>query len=258
MEKEKISISELDITLIINFFKKLNRQGPGGEEQTLKALSFISNLPANPRIADVGCGTGFQTSVLASHLDSCTITAVDLFPGMIGELNERIQRENLGDKVTGMLASMDHLPFEANEFDLFWAEGSIYNIGFEKGLVEWRKYIKPHGFIAVTECSWLSNLRPKNSSYLTENFIEIDSISNKLKIMTDAGYLPVAHFVLPEHCWIENYYVPMRQRMQPFLKENNNSVAAKMIVETLNTEIPYYYENKAYYGYVFYIGQKVD
>ena len=38
---------------------------------------------------------------------------------------------------------MDALPFSPGEFDVIWAEGSIYNIGFERGLREWRQYLKP-------------------------------------------------------------------------------------------------------------------
>ena len=250
-------IAEFDFTLIANFFIGLNRQGPGGDKETLKALSFINNLPTKSKIADIGCGTGQQTSVLAKNLN-CTISAIDLLPEMIEGVNERMKRDYLEDKVTGIRASMYELPFQVNEFDLIWAEGSIYNIGFERGLKEWRKFLKSNGFIAVTECCWLTNARPKDCSYLTRNIVEIDSISNKLQIMTDAGYLPIAHFVLPEYCWIDNYFVPQQIRMQEFLEENNHSEKAKKFVDEMKEEFAHYQENKAYFGYVFYIGQKVD
>jgi SAM-dependent methyltransferase len=154
---------------------------------------------------------------------------------------------------------MYELPFKPNEFDLFWAEGSIYNIGFERGLTEWRKFIKPNGFIAVSDCSWLTNVRPKeDANYFAENFKEIDSITNKLQIMTDAGYMPVAHFILPEYCWFDNYYTPIRNCMPAFLEENNNSEEAKLFVDRMNKERAMYQQYKSCHGYVFYIGQKVD
>jgi len=37
---------------------------------------------------------------------------------------------------------MEELPFQDEEFDLIWSEGAIYNIGFERGLNEWRKFLK--------------------------------------------------------------------------------------------------------------------
>ena len=153
MNKEnKEPIFEFDFSFIASFFRALERQGPGGDEQTLRALEFLPETRSGLRIADIGCGTGHQTEVLARHLDG-TITAVDLLPEMIEELEARMRRAGLDDRVTALVGSMDDLPFRDGEFDIIWAEGSIYNIGFERGLAEWRRFLKPGGVIAVTECS---------------------------------------------------------------------------------------------------------
>ena len=37
---------------------------------------------------------------------------------------------------------MDALPFQEEELDLIWSEGAIYNIGFERGMNEWNKFLK--------------------------------------------------------------------------------------------------------------------
>lgn len=77
------------------------------------------------------------------------------------------------------------LPFSPGEFDVIWAEGSIYNIGFERGLREWRQYLKPGGIIAVTECSWLSGARLA-SKFISDYFPDIDSPSGKVRILEEA------------------------------------------------------------------------
>ena len=46
---------------------------------------------------------------------------------------------------------MDNLPFQDEELDLIWSEGAIYNIGFERGMNEWNRFLKKGGFIAVTD-----------------------------------------------------------------------------------------------------------
>ena len=46
------------------------------------------------------------------------------------------------------------------ELDLIWCEGAIYNIGFERGLNEWRRFIKPGGYLVVSEASWFTWERP--------------------------------------------------------------------------------------------------
>jgi hypothetical protein len=55
---------------------------------------------------------------------------------------------------------MESLTFKENSFDVIWSEGAIYNIGFEKGLSLWRKYLKDYVYIAVSEISWLTDTRP--------------------------------------------------------------------------------------------------
>lgn len=96
-------ITEFDFTLIANYFSALDRQGPGGKEETLKALSFITDLPAKPKIADLGCGTGFQTSVLASSMD-CSVIAMNLLPEMVEGVKARIKRDFLEENDNSIAA----------------------------------------------------------------------------------------------------------------------------------------------------------
>ena len=60
---ENIQITMLDI--LIETHMDLERQGPGNAEMTLKALSFLDNPNKILRVADLGCGTGGQTMLLA-------------------------------------------------------------------------------------------------------------------------------------------------------------------------------------------------
>ena len=153
MDKKNPIITNFDLKIIADYFKELNRQGPGADEQTEKALSFIPELSSMKRIADIGCGAGAQTRVLATHTEA-EIIANDLLPEMIEELNRRMARLGLENRVKTILTSMTNLPFEDESLDLIWAEGSIYNIGFEKGFAEWKRFLKKGGYIAVSECCW--------------------------------------------------------------------------------------------------------
>src|SRR6056297_2405335 len=155
MNNDNKSIHEFDFNLICEYFSTIERQGPGSPETTLKALSFIDNLTAESRIADIGCGTGGQTMVLAQHTPG-QITGVDLFPAFIDLFNRNAKKLNLQNKVKGITGSMENLPFQEEELDLIWSEGAIYNIGFERGLTEWRKFLKPGGYIAVSENTWFT------------------------------------------------------------------------------------------------------
>ena len=256
MSNENQSIHEFDFNLICEYFSNLQRQGPGSKEITLKALSFIDKLTPNSYIADIGCGTGGQTMELAQKL-SCFITGIDLFPQFIDLFNRNAQNLRLEEKVKGTIGSMDQLPFRDEELDVVWSEGAIYNIGYERGLKEWRKFLKTGGYIAVSEASWFTNERPAEiETFWKDAYPEIDTIPNKISIMQNAGYIPVASFILPENCWIDNFYIPQIAAQELFLKKHKGNKTAEELVANERHEAELYRRYKAYYGYVFYIGKK--
>lgn len=82
MSNENKTIHDFELKLICDFFSNMERQGPGSPDVTLKALSFIDNLTDKSLIADIGCGTGGQTMVLAGHIPG-QITGLDLFPTLL-------------------------------------------------------------------------------------------------------------------------------------------------------------------------------
>ena len=252
------TIQEFDVNLICDFFLNTNRQGPGSPEATLKALSFINNLTVQSLIADLGCGTGGQTMVLAQHTPG-SITGLDFFPEFIECFNRNAEKLNLQDRVKGVVGSMDALSFEKESLDLIWSEGAIYNIGFERGLNEWRKYLKPGGYIAVSESSWFTDERPAEiNDYWMDAYPEIDTIPNQVAKVHGAGYLPVVTFVLPENCWTEHYFIPKRAAQEVFLSKYAGNKIAEEFSALQADEEELYGKYKRFYGYTFFIAKRVD
>ncbi|MBN1986823.1 MAG: class I SAM-dependent methyltransferase, partial [Prolixibacteraceae bacterium] len=243
--------------LICEYFSGLERQGPGSPEITLKALSFIEPLNHQSRIADIGCGTGGQTMVLALHTQG-QITGIDLFPDFIDLFNSNACKLNLQERAKGIVGSMDNLSFQNEELDLIWSEGAIYNIGFERGLNEWRDFLKTGGCVAVSEVSWFTETRPAEiNEFWMDAYPEIDTIPNKVAQMQKAGYIPLATFVLPENCWTEHFYAPQVPVQKAFLKKHKGNKTAEEFIANQRHETQLYDKYKAYYGYVFYIGKKI-
>lgn len=252
---DNTTIHEFDFNLICDYFAGAERQGPGSPEATRKALSFIENLSGQSHIADLSCGTGSQTLILAAY---GRVTGVDLFPGFIEILNRRAEQLRLADRVKGITGSMEALPFREEEFDLIWSEGAIYNIGFQRGLNEWRKYLKPGGYIAVSEASWFTPERPDEiNGFWMNAYPEIDTIPTKVAQMQNAGYTPVATFILPENCWTEHFYSSHAAAQESFLKKYAGNTTAETFVAYQRREARLYQKYKAFYGYVFYIGKKI-
>ncbi len=247
-----------DYQLLLDLHKDANRQGPGGDAETWKALDLTLMDTSTPlQIADIGCGTGSSTLLLA-QLPNARITAVDLFQEFLDELEKRATRTGVADKISTLPCSMDNLPFENETFDILWSEGAIYNIGFAKGVRDWHRLLKPGGVLVASELTWTTGDRPPEiHHYWTEEYPEMDTASAKIGVLEENGYAPIGYFVLPEHCWLANYYQPMQSRFTDFLDRNGNSDAVQAIVEAEKKEIALYETYKTYYSYGVYIARKV-
>lgn len=258
MNNENKTISDFDFSLICEYFSSMERQGPGSAEITLKALSFIDNLTDKSLIADIGCGTGGQTMTLAKHMEG-KITALDLFPDFINIFNRKVEQSGLQNRVRGIVGSMENLPFRDEELDLIWSEGAIYNIGFERGLNEWRKYLKTGGYIAVSESSWFTDERPAEiNKFWVDAYPEIDTIPNQVAKIHKAGYLPVATFIFPENCWTEHYFASKMKAQEIFLTKYAGNTSAEELVSSQSYEEELYRKYKKFYGYTFFIAKKIE
>jgi SAM-dependent methyltransferase len=248
-----------DLQLLIDLHRDGSRQGPGGDDETRLAVQ-LSGLQgrAELKVADIGCGTGASTLVLAGELDA-QITAVDFLPEFLAELEKAAGRAAVADRVTTLCAPMEALPFEEEVYDAIWAEGAIYNMGFAAGAEAWRRYLKPGGVLAVSELTWLTARRPAElQSHWESEYPEVDTAAAKTAILEHLGYSPIGYFPLPEHCWLDNYYRPMQQRFPAFLDRHGGSEAARAIVAAEEAEISLYERYREFVSYGYYLARKVD
>ena len=247
-----------EMQLLVNLHKDGMRQGPGGEAETRLAIR-LSGLHAKTdlKIADIGCGSGASTLVLAQELDA-HITAVDFLPEFLEVLKRNATKAGVINRITTLEQSMDHLPFREAELDAIWSEGAIYNMGFETGIIAWKPFLKRGGILAVSELTWLTVERPIDlQSYWDSEYSEVDTASAKMAILERHGFSPLAYFTLPKHCWLDNYYRPMQQRFSNFLETHHDSDRAKSIVTAEEVEIDLYERNQEFVGYGYYIAQKL-
>jgi ubiquinone/menaquinone biosynthesis C-methylase UbiE len=219
-------------------------------------LSFV-HLPADEslQVADLGCGSGGQTLTLAQNLNA-RVTAVDLFPVFLGELNQKTKQLGLANKISTVEASIDELPFSKEQFDLIWSEGAIYNIGFKNGIVLWKEFLKPGGYLAVSEMTWISQSRPKEiEEFWTREYPEIDTAANKIRILEENGFTLEGYFNLGPDSWIESYYRPMESRFEAFLSRHNHSELAHKVVDDHKSEIELYHTYHDHFSYGFYVAR---
>lgn len=246
-----------DLDLLIDLHRDGPRQGPGGDEETRLAIR-LSGLAGRSglRIADIGCGTGAATRVLAQALDA-TVTAVDFLPEFIAELEREAARTSLDPCIETLVASMDALPFDPGSLDAIWSEGAIYNMGFAAGVRAWRPFLEPGGILAVSELTWLTATRPEElDRHWAEAYPEVDTAAAKFAVLEDNGFAPMGYFALPRRCWLDNYYRPMQARFDEFLDRNAHSAAATAVVAAEREEIALYERHADFVSYGYYVASK--
>src|SRR6056297_2448860 len=178
-----------EIGLMIDLHLAGERQGPGSAAATRRAIELAGLDAAKPlAIADLGCGTGASALQLAEELDA-HVTAVDFSSDFIAALETAAGQAGLSESIDARVASIDDLPFAEAAFDAIWSEGAIYNIGFEQGVRDWRRYLKPGGVLAVSEITWLTAERPAELEvFWREAYPEIATASQKFEVLERHGY----------------------------------------------------------------------
>lgn len=202
---------------------------------TKKAFGLLPKLD-KPRILDVGCGSGVPTIVLAK-LSKGEVVGLDIDRPLLDELNRKILREGLSDRVETKKCSMLEMDFPDESFDIIWAEGSISMIGFERGLKEWRRLLKPGGFLVV--------------------HTETGKILDKLKKIPSFGYKLLNQFSLPEDAHWTEYYKPLEIRIQELRVKHKNNPEILKVLRNHQNEIDMVKKNPKEFSSAFYIMQKL-
>ncbi len=234
----------------------LPRQGPGRDECTLRALSLCDGLPEGAEVLDVGCGPGMQTLALSQAIDG-PVTAVDLHREYLRELEDRAERAGIAGRLAILAADMRALPFPPERFDLVWSEGAAYVMGFEMALVEWRRLLKPGGYLAASELVWL---RPDPPSALAGFFgseypAMADVQANRATIRA-CGYDLVGHFTLPDAAWWEHYYTPLEVKLPSLRERYKGDEAALSVIAQTEREIETRRRFPDWYGYEFFVARR--
>lgn len=237
-------------------FEALPRQGPGTRESTERALQLLPPLTRDQRILDIGCGSGTQTLDLARATDA-QLVGVDTHAPFLEQLERRAAALGLEGRVEAQLADMTALPFPDGSFDVLWAEGSIFIIGFSRGLAAWKRLLRPGGHLVVSEFCWFrENPAPELMEMFLDGNTDAADVSARRKAIADNGYRLVADFVLPNESWWDNYYVPLAGVLERFRAAHAGEPEALAVAARSQRELELYVEHPGVYGYVFFVMQR--
>ena len=244
------------VDVFLDVQRGLPRQGPGSDESTLKALLLCRGLAERPAALDLGCGPGMQTLALASALDG-RITAIDIHQEYLDDLKARAQAANLADRIELLQADMDDLVFPPASFDLIWSEGAAYIMGVANALAAWREFLKPGGFIVVSELVWLRHVPPAEAAaFFADEYPAMTDAEAVSTTVQANSYEPLGHFTLPDGDWWDHYYTPLEAKLPSLREKYAGDDEALSIIETTGREIEVRRRFGDWYGYEFFIGRK--
>ena len=236
----------------LQIYGTLPRAGPGSDALTRRAFQMLPHVPASPRILDVGCGPGMQTLELL-RCGAGTVVALDLLPEMIERVKASAQSAGLSDRLETIVQDMREMTFPASSFDIIWSEGAIYNLGFAAGLQKFQEFIKPGGYIAVSEAVWLKPNPPPAVVEFWAEYPEVDTVAAKLEVIRRTGYEVVGHFVFPPSAWTQQYYDPMAARIAEKAKDWEGIAEAESVLAEARNEIAVFREYPDYFSYAFFL-----
>lgn len=178
-------------------------------------------LPPIPesRILDIGCGSGLPTIQLA-HWSKGTVVGLDIDPAALGVLTTRAAEEGLEDRVEVRLCSLFDIDLSDERFDIVWAEGALMEIGFVRALREWRRLLRPGGYLVVHD-----NAR---------------DLDRKLGSVTAHRYELVGYFLLPEDAWWVDYYGPLHEEVREKRETHADDPRMQAALDTVQAEIDQY------------------
>lgn len=194
-----------ELKLLFEVFEDTPRQGPGSVETTRHALRLLPDSLRVERALDLGCGTGGSTIVLAQDTGA-HVTAVDIHPPFLAALRARAGELGIGDRITTVAADMANAASLGTGFDLVWAEGSAYSIGFENALRSWRPLLRPGGCLVVTELVWfLAEPAARARGFFAEEYPDMRDEATRINQARDVGYELIGSFRLPAEDWRAYY-----------------------------------------------------
>lgn len=236
---------------------KLPRNGPGSDRTTASIYRTLKGLPDEPEILVMGCGQGNEALTLLRETKA-RVTAVDIMKPFITSLEEKAEATGVsGDRLRTVCSDFVALDLPHAVFDLIWSEGAIYTVGFEAGLKDWTKYLKPGGMLVASEASWLTTEPSEIACDFWNNaYPEMGTVDANRTCSERCGFEVLQTLTLPQEDWWTDYYQPL----VPLIEKARSAFPGDAGVEAMLTEqeqeIRLFEAHGEEYGYVFYVLKK--
>ena len=172
----------------------------------------------------------------------------------IDELKTRVQQAGLEHLISPMQGDMANLDWAAGSVDLLWSEGAAYVLGFEAALKTWRPLLANDGIAVISEMSWFIEDVPEPAiAYWQNAYPAMGTEPENIARANGAGFRVLSTHRLPSQAWWNNYYNPLRERIEQLEITPN----IQPVIDEIKEEIQLFEQFSDVYGYTFYTLQVV-
>lgn len=163
-----------------------------------------------PSILDIGCGSGVQTIELAKMCNG-NITAIDIDVEALDTLRSKVEDQGFSSRISVVELSILDLKSLSESYDIIWAEGSIFVVGFERGLQEWKQLLTNEGFLVVHD--------------------EDTEITKKLELIEKYGYEILGQIDVSHDEWWKRYYEPLESLLDQEKLDTESTGASRTEID---------------------------
>ena len=155
---------------------------PGGAEEVARLLegSDISGC----HVLDIGCGLGAIDELLVNRHGAGSVIGVDIDPELLRQMDARIERAALADRIRNQLVKPGPLPFADASFDVVFSKDSLVQIPEKAALfAEVKRVLRPGGRFIASD--WLRGGRGEYSAEMLE-FFRLEGITYNMASLDES------------------------------------------------------------------------
>jgi cyclopropane fatty-acyl-phospholipid synthase-like methyltransferase len=189
----------------------------------------LNDLPEfnNPKILDIGCGSGVPTLWLAEKYIG-TITAIDTDKHLLDFLEQKIKSKKPSSRIETKNVSFFDLVTEPECFDLILAEGFLNVVGFEMGFKRVIAKIKKKGYFIIHD--------------------EYKDHGKKIELIHKNKCKVVSSLLLDEAIWWRDFYC----QLEIEIYKPENAHLRSLFINEIN-EIDQYKKNPSLFKSIYYV-----
>jgi ubiquinone/menaquinone biosynthesis C-methylase UbiE len=165
----------------------------------LELLQSLVDLPAHPRIIELGCGAAQLSRKLLQRHPASTVTGLEVDTRQMAKNRERPQ-----ERLTFVSAGAQAIPFGDGAFDLALMLKSLHHVPLDlldQALAEVHRVLRPQGLLYVSEPVFAGALNEVMRLFHDEEVVRAAALAAVRRAVASGAWEQVAevHFEMPVH-----------------------------------------------------------